>query len=215
MVCSIPAAFKPAGDRDNLTLSGVRRRTAATFQTKSYDGARIAMKGVLILLAVLVTLLAVVTIVGAALPQEHAVTRRVRFNQSQEAVWNAISDFGAATAWRHDLLEARQLPDHNAHPVWRETSKDGTVLTLETVESFPPHRLVRRITDTGLQFGGGWTYEITPSNGGAQLSITENGEVYNPIFRFVSRFVVGHKASLDAYLKALGRKFGEEASITG
>jgi hypothetical protein len=40
------------------------------------------------------------------------------------------------------------------------------------------------------------------------LSITENGEVYNPAFRFVSRYIMGHAATVDAYLKAVAPKLG-------
>jgi len=172
------------------------------------------MKGVLILLAAVVALIAVVAVVGAMLPESHTTARSARFNQSQEAIWNAISDFGASPSWRDDVLEVRQLPDSDGHPVWREVYKDGSVLTLQTMEAWAPHRLVRRVDGADLQIGGNWIYEVMPSNGGTQLTITEHGEVHNPIIRFVSRFVVGHKATLDSYLKALGRKFGEEVSIT-
>jgi hypothetical protein len=44
--------------------------------------------------------------------------------------------------------------------------------------------------------------------------ITENGEVYNPIFRFVSRFIMGHTATLDAYLKSLTTALGENSLVT-
>lgn len=41
------------------------------------------------------------------------------------------------------------------------------------------------------------------------LTITENGEVHNPLFRFVSRFIMGYAATIDACLKALRAKLGE------
>jgi hypothetical protein len=40
------------------------------------------------------------------------------------------------------------------------------------------------------------------------LTITENGEVYNPLFRFVSRFIIGQTATMDGYIKALNAKLG-------
>ena len=60
-----------------------------------------------------------------------------------------------------------------------------------------------RIADPQLPFGGTWTQEIAPDAGGCVVTITENGEIYNPIFRFVSRFILGYTSSIDAYLKAL------------
>jgi hypothetical protein len=63
---------------------------------------------------------------------------------------------------------------------------------------------------SGLPFGGTWTFEVTPiGDGGSVVRITEDGEVYNPVFRFVSRYFMGYTATIDSYLKALGAKFGE------
>ena len=68
-------------------------------------------------------------------------------------------------------------------------------------------RLVTRIADTGLPFGGQWTYELVPDGEGTRLTITEDGEVYNPLFRFVSRFVMGHTATIERYLDDVEKRF--------
>jgi hypothetical protein len=73
----------------------------------------------------------------------------------------------------------------------------------EVVESTPPQRLVVRIADPDLPFGGTWTYELTSQGTGTGLVITERGEVYNPIVRFVARFVFSHIATIRKYLAAL------------
>jgi hypothetical protein len=70
-----------------------------------------------------------------------------------------------------------------------------------------------KIDATDLAFGGTWTYELRDDRGGTEITITERGEVYNPIFRTLSRFVFGHTATIDAYMKSLSRKFGEPASV--
>ena len=85
---------------------------------------------------------------------------------------------------------------------WREHGDNGTI-TFEIVEARPPARLVRRIADPSLPFGGTWTYELTPHASGTRLTITEAGEVYNPVFRFMSRFVFGHTATMDRFLTDL------------
>jgi hypothetical protein len=73
--------------------------------------------------------------------------------------------------------------------------------------------MVTRIADKTLTFGGAWTYELSPQGGGTRLVITEHGEVYNPLFRFMSRFVFGHTATLDRYLADLGRVFPASGGI--
>jgi hypothetical protein len=53
---------------------------------------------------------------------------------------------------------------------------------------------------------------VTPEGAGSRVRITERGEVYNPVFRFMSRFVMGHSATARAYLMSLGRKYGAEVA---
>jgi len=99
------------------------------------------------------------------------------------------------------------LPTDSGNVAWREQGKNGAIsYAIELAEV--PTRLVTRITDKSLPFGGGWEYEIAPDGGGSRVQITEHGEVYNPVLRFVSRFIMGHSATASAYLKALGARFG-------
>lgn len=167
------------------------------------------MKWILIALGAIVVLVALVGIVGALLPRGHVASRRARFAQSPEALWAAISSFESLPAWRADLKRIERLPDRDGHPVWREEGKFGK-LTYEIVEVVPPKRLVTRIADPDLPFGGSWTWEIEPAGaGGATVRITENGEIKTPIFRFMARFVFGYTSTMEQVLKGLGRKFGE------
>ena len=71
-------------------------------------------------------------------------------------------------------------------------------MNYEVVDAIPGRRLVTKIADRNLPYGGSWTYEILADGSGSMLSITEAGEVYNPIFRFVSKFVMGHTATIDS-----------------
>jgi hypothetical protein len=80
------------------------------------------------------------------------------------------------------------------------------------VESVPPQRLVSRIADERLPYGGTWTYELAPAGDGTRLTITERGEIYNPVFRFVARFVMGHTATMNGVLRALGARHGERVT---
>ncbi len=62
---------------------------------------------------------------------------------------------------------------------------------------------MRKILDEELPFGGSWTFEMKENGDEVALTITENGEVYNPVFRFMSRFIFGHYATMDRYLNDL------------
>jgi hypothetical protein len=53
---------------------------------------------------------------------------------------------------------------------------------------------------------------VAPRGERTLLRITEEGEVYNPLFRFMSRYVFGHYRTLEQYARDLGRHFGEDVT---
>jgi uncharacterized protein YndB with AHSA1/START domain len=168
------------------------------------------MRWVLIIGLGLVALIAVIAIVGALLPRDHVVTLRARIAATPDAVWETITTPTAFPSWRSDLQKVEMLAPGEKGPSWREHSRHG-VITMVVDVSEPPRHLIGRIADKDLPFGGLWDYRIEPDGAGAsRVTITERGSVYNPVFRFVSRFIMGHTATLDGYLRALGRRFGEE-----
>lgn len=165
------------------------------------------MKWVLIALAAIVALIALTALIGLFIPKQHRASATARFKVSADQIWAAITNFEAMPSWRPGLRVER-LPDRNGHPVWQEVSRQGK-MPLELVELDAPRRMVARIADPSLPFGGTWTYEIAPQDGGAALTITEDGEIYNPIFRTMARLIFGYHATMEGYLRALGKKFGE------
>jgi hypothetical protein len=62
-----------------------------------------------------------------------------------------------------------------------------------------------------LPFGGTWTFDVAAAPGGTSLTITEDGEVYNPIFRFMSKTVFSPYKTIDTYQADLRRRL--DASI--
>jgi polyketide cyclase/dehydrase/lipid transport protein len=163
-------------------------------------------------LAVVIALVILVTLIGWLLPKKHMVTRVGRYHQPPEAIWSAISNIDAMPSWREGVKSVKRLPDHEGLPSWVEMTGAGAI-PLETVTSQAPAKLVVRIADRKLPFGGTWTYAITGAPEGSELRITEDGEVYNPIFRFMSRFVFGYSATIEGYLKSLAKKFGEAPRV--
>jgi len=161
------------------------------------------LKWLALVVLIVGSLVGMMALVGADLPVKHSVSRSVSLKASPQQVWDVIS--GPPT-WRPDVTRYEDLPPREGHRVWIEYGKADSKMTYEVVESDPPQRLVTRIADPHLPFGGTWTYEIAPAPGGATLTITEDGEVYNPIFRFISRYVMGYTTTIDRYLKALETK---------
>jgi uncharacterized protein YndB with AHSA1/START domain len=166
------------------------------------------VKWVLIVVGVIAVVIAIVVAIGYSLPIAHTARRSVTLRAAPADVWTAITDVAAYPSWRTDITAVEQLPPVNGFPAWREV-QGGDRITYNVTRLTAPVSMVSRIADPGLPFGGEWEYELTPEGAGTRVTITERGEVYNPVFRFVSRFVMGHSATIDGYLTALARKFGQ------
>jgi len=166
------------------------------------------MKIVLFIVLGLVALVALMTAVGALLPRRHVASRSARFQTAADSLWQALTDFAQLPSWAPEMTRVERVPDMNGHPVWLHVGKRWSA-PMEVTEMTPPRRFALRIADPKLPFGGTWTYELAAEGGGTAVTITENGEVGNPLMRFLSRFVFGQTSTMDGYLTALGRKFGE------
>lgn len=147
----------------------------------------------------------VVLLIGWRLPKEHSVSRSIVVPRTPSETYAIVRDVANAPSWRPDVQRVELLAAVDGHPRFREHAKHGAV-TYEIVEDAPPARFVTRIADTNLGYGGSWTYTFAPEGSGTRLTIREDGEVSNVLFRFLSRFVFGHTSTIDAYLAALGRR---------
>lgn len=155
------------------------------------------MKWLLLVAAVVVGFVVVVWVSGMFIPKNHRATRMARFHQSPAVLWQTITDYERFPQWRSNVTRVEAMASSYGLPAHREWDKYGHALPMDTLESDPPHRCVGRIADPKLPFGGTWTMEISETPGGSALRITEDGEIRNPIFRFVSRFFLGYTATTE------------------
>ena len=167
------------------------------------------MRILVIILASLLGLIALVFVCGMLVPANHLASRSIHLDKSREEVWLTVSDFEHYSTWAPMVTGTKRLPDENGHAVWQLEGKWAMPMALDLVET--PRQLVTRIADPKLPFGGTWTWDLTPENGGTRVVITEHGVIRSPIFRLLSRFVFGYTSTMDAYLAALAKHFGESA----
>jgi uncharacterized protein YndB with AHSA1/START domain len=166
------------------------------------------MRYLLIVVGFLVAAVAVIALVGLSLPVRHQASVEQTFRTNPPALFALISDPASYPSWRSEVTHVDVLPETNGQRRWTESTKSGSPITYLAERTIPDRLLVSRIATANLPFGGAWTYELTPAGAGlTSLRITEDGEVYNPIFRFVSRFVMGHDGTIKQYLASVERKF--------
>jgi uncharacterized protein YndB with AHSA1/START domain len=172
------------------------------------------MKWLLIAGAVLIAIVLVVVLVGTLLPRDHVATVSARIAATPDSVWRVITDVADHPSWRAGVKRVDLLPPSDGKTTWREHSSNGAILMIAD-RAEPPTRLVTRIADDKLPFGGTWDYAIARNGDDSSIvTITERGSVYNPVFRFVSRFILGHTGTMETYLRSLGRKFGGDVTPT-
>jgi uncharacterized protein YndB with AHSA1/START domain len=163
------------------------------------------LKWIVIVLVVVAAVVALAAIIGWSLPVSHVASRQRSLTAPPDIVWKYITDVDGFPSWRRDVKRVERLPDRDGKMVWAEEGSSGRI-TLAVEKSDAPRELVLRIADPDLPFGGTWTYEVAPASSGSTLTITEHGEIYNPIFRVMARFVFGYEATMASYLESLDRR---------
>jgi hypothetical protein len=114
-------------------------------------------------------------LVGSLLPREHVASESRIFNASADKLF--------------DLMISLQ--------------DESEVKTRVIEEVRPTKRVTEVIEEPGAAFGGTWTLVLEPIANDTRLTITENGRVYNPLFRFLSQFAFGHHATIRQFMKDL------------
>jgi uncharacterized membrane protein len=163
------------------------------------------MKWLLIIVIVIAAPIVIMYLIGYFMPVQHVSSHTVLLNAPPEQVWNVLQDHRQYPTWRSDVKKVEvKDPLH-----WTETTTNGT-LSFESEIAKPSALFHSKIVNQNLPFGGSWTYELVPGNGSTRLTITEHGEVYNPIFRFMSKYVFGHEATLKKFGQDLSKKINSK-----
>lgn len=167
-----------------------------------------------ILVGSLLVLIGSVFVLGTLLPRDHVAVASTTVPKPAEEVWNLIRRPGDAPSWRPSIKKIEPIEGPaDAPTAWIEHSSSGK-LKFNVVRDDPPRLLETRIDDSGLPFGGSWTFELTPDGAGTKVRITERGFIKLPPFRVIAKFFMGYHGSIRTYLTDLSKKCGGNSAIT-
>jgi polyketide cyclase/dehydrase/lipid transport protein len=158
----------------------------------------------------LIGLICLVVVIGMLLPKAHTASRSAVFQSTPDQLFALID--GPQT-WRRGVAKYELVDAPDGLRKWRETDSHGQTITYQAVERRPPALLKTRIVTENLPYTGTWTVALQPMSQGTVVRITEQGEVYNPVFRFLSRFVIGQTRTIENYLRDLGTATGQRVEI--
>lgn len=167
------------------------------------------MKWLLIIAGILLLSILVLLVIGLLQPVKHSVTRSIRLQEKPEVIFALIADMTNAPTWSSTVEKVEPLSAQDGHAMARCTLKwGGMQMVMTQIECTPPARLVTSMAKDNGTVLGTWTYQITPDSGGCTVSLTEEGELKNPLFRALAR-MRGLDANITQTLHDLGAKFGE------
>lgn len=166
------------------------------------------MKWLIRIVAAIAALVGGLAAVGWMLPVAHQASRSAEFRRPPAEVYALVADVRAYPQWWPEISRIEVLKESPGGMTFRQHSSDGPIV-MTVREASPPSRFVTAIDDPDQPFGGTWTFEIVPTpSGGSRLTITERGEIYNPIFRTLARFVIGYSGTIESYLSGAGARLG-------
>jgi hypothetical protein len=115
-----------------------------------------------ILSGVIVALLVMIVVIGYALPVKHRAVGETTVKATPDALFALITNVEAFPGWRSGVTSVEVTRPTDGRTRFREISGHDTVAYI--IESLDPdRRLVIRVDDKRLPFGGTWTYELEPS----------------------------------------------------
>lgn len=137
---------------------------------------------------------------GTMLPVSHTAAGTVTIAARPEAVFDLVADPARGPQWRADVERVEAITASR----WREHGAD--TLTLQRVELSRPTRYVVSVVEHP-DFGGTWTWTFAPTDAGTEVTLTEDGEVYDPLFRAVMTLTNTQSATLRSRLQELQTAF--------
>ncbi len=150
-------------------------------------------------LAVFAGIVLVIYAIGYFLPERHTVSAARELNLTAEKTWQMLTDFENYPSWRSDINAVKSL----SPTTWTEVDMYGDQITYEQVQKIDQRRLITRITTEDLPYSGQWIFDIDANGENCILTIEEQGIVYNPFFRFISKFIIGQTSGIEQYLDDL------------
>lgn len=154
---------------------------------------------------------------GRSLPREHEVRSSITLVAQPDTVFQTIRKIGNNPLWWSDLKSVRQVPGRRRE-TWEQNMGGGMgLITIEIASLVDGQQMVTRVVQSEEEseaepsWGGTWTYRVSPTASGTQVSITEKGWVDPPFFRIIM-MVRGKYRTVDSYLTSLAAHFDEVAT---
>lgn len=155
------------------------------------------------MIGVVITIIVMIYVTGLMLPVSHTATISKQIKAPQEIIWEHVTSPQNFPQWREEVNRVEILSDSTETLRWTEFYEGQDALTFQEYSRSDSSLFVTDIISKDLPFSGRWTISLQKNGNTTIVTITEDGEIYSPIFRFFSRFVFGYESTMKQYLDDL------------
>ncbi len=140
--------------------------------------------------------------IGYLQPLEHVARSELVVRKPVDEVWPIVADLERWPSWVEEFDSVSKRGRSGEAINYQASSEWGDIpLVVERLR--PPRELVT-FMDAG-KFVGRWHFVVEEVPAGTQVTITEHGEVKNPLFRGL-RFFTDEHASIKSFQRALANR---------
>lgn len=155
---------------------------------------------VIFVMGVVVAIFVAMLAGGLMLPARNAHKRTVRLRVPADAVWSLIADPAGYPAWQ-DAVSSVDI-EGRAPLRWREYTDNGSI-GFEAATVQPPHNFTAHSLGDDASRQTQRSFVLQDEDGTTLLTYTEHSNTPNPIARFIGRYVMKRRTSVDLLLSEL------------
>lgn len=161
------------------------------------------LKITLIVVVIVITIVNIPIIGGLFLPKSHKITKTLFLNYDPENIWVYINDIEHYPKWRPSVKKVEIVSTNPAGLTsWQEYYHFNSRTMFQITESTPYSDMVIKTADRESYYSCKWNISIKEAENGTLLTIVEEGEIYNPLFRSIAK-LKGIDKPLNEYLSDL------------
>jgi len=122
---------------------------------------------------------------GNSRPEGHEVAGEVELAVPPEAVYALLSDYERRPDWRPRVARIGRIADDGeGRQVWRELDEGDDRFDFKVLEEVSGQRVVLTTASPDqIGYDATWSFSVAPRGSGSVLTVEEQGEVDNPLWR--------------------------------
>ncbi len=157
----------------------------------------------LIILTIIVVIINIPIIGGLFLPKSHKVTKTMFVKYDPENVYLFITNVKEYPKWLHRVKKVEIVSTNpSGLTSWQEHYSYGKPMMYQIMEAAPYSDLTIKTANAEAYYVNTWKINIKEVENGTMLTITEDGDIYNPFFRTIAK-LRGTDYSLNEYMADL------------